>query len=356
MNRNAMIYVAGHTGLVGSTIVRCLKMKGYRHVLTRSREEVDLTSQEQTRHFFAGNPIKYVFLAAAKVGGIMANRTQQGDFIYENLAIATNVIHAAQVSGVQKLLNLGSSCIYPRQAPQPIKEEYLLTGPLEPTNEGYAIAKIAALKMCRCFNEQYNTNFLSVMPTNLYGPGDSHDLKNSHVLPGLIRKFHLGKLLSDDNREAVMADIHRHEPGPCPTFDECVAWLHGHGITKDMVTLWGSGHPRREFLYVDDLAEATVFLMERYNARDIGEVINIGTGEDIAIQELAVMIKEIVGFAGGIVWDATKPDGMPRKLLDVSRIRNLGWKPTTSLKNGIEITYNAFLESMLDFHGSNDDN
>ncbi|MCL2119660.1 MAG: GDP-L-fucose synthase [Planctomycetaceae bacterium] len=343
MNRDSMIYVAGHTGLVGSAIVRSLETKGYRHILTRSRDEVDLMSQEQTRRFFVDNPIEYVFLAAAKVGGIMANSTQQGDFIYENLVIAMNVIRAAQEFGAKKLLNLGSSCIYPRQAPQPIREEYLLSGPLEPTNEGYAIAKIAALKMCRYFNEQYGTNFLSVMPTNLYGPGDSHDLKNSHVLPGLIRKFHLGKLLAEGRREAIAADINRHEPGQCSTFSECLEWLRNHGITKDAITLWGSGQPRREFLHVDDLAEATVFLMKHYNANDIGEVINIGVGEDISICELAVMIREAVGYAGKITWDSTKPDGMPRKLLDVSRIRKLGWQPTVPLAEGIACSYQSYL-------------
>ena len=342
MNRDSLIYVAGHTGLVGSAIVRCLKNKGYRRILMRSRNEVDLTSQEQTRQLFADHPIEYVFLAAAKVGGIMANSTQQGDFIYENLAIATNVIRAAQESGVQKLLNLGSSCIYPRQAPQPIKEEYLLSGPLEPTNEGYAIAKIAALKLCRYFNEQYGTNFLSVMPTNLYGPGDAYHLKYSHVLPGLIRKFHLGKLLAENKHDEIIADIHRHEIGTCSNLAEYLEWLNSHGITRETIALWGSGQPRREFLYVDDLAEATVFLMERHNASDVGEVINIGTGEDISIHELALMIKEITGYPGEIAWDMTKPDGMPCKLLDVSRIRKLGWQPAVDLTTGIKTTYGVY--------------
>ena len=343
MNSESAIYIAGHTGLVGSSIARNLEKKGYRNILTRSHENLDLTSQEQTRAFFAEHRIEYVFFAAAKVGGILANSEQQGDFIYENLIMATNVLHATKEFGVVKLLNLGSSCIYPRQSPQPIKEEYLLTGPLEPTNEGYAVAKIAALKMCRYFNEQYGTNFLSVMPTNLYGPGDSYDLKHSHVLPGLIRKFHLGKLLQSGDQEAVLNDLNCDKNRKIQTFSEGLEYLNRHGITKGTVTLWGSGLPRREFLYVDDLAEACVLLMEQYDAKDIGEVINIGSESDIAIRELAEYIRTCIGYHGSLAWDGTKPDGMPRKLLDISKIHALGWKPKIDIQEGIAHSYSHYI-------------
>jgi len=312
MNKNSKIYIAGHKGLVGSAIKKELESKKYRNLVFKEHSELDLERQKDVENFFKKEKPEYVFLAAAKVGGIMANKTYPADFVYSNLAVQTNVIHTAYKNKVKKLLFLGSSCIYPRNAPQPMKEEYLLTSPLEPTNEAYAIAKIAGLKMCRYYNEQYKTNFLSVMPTNLYGPNDNYDLQNSHVLPALIRKFHEAKT---DN--------------------------------KSYVELWGTGSPKREFLYVDDLAEAVVLLMEKYNNRDIGEIINIGTGKDVSIKELAEIIKKIIDFKGDLKWDKTKPDGMPRKLLDVSRIKRLGWKPETSLTEGIKKTYKDFLNKKI---------
>jgi len=308
MPQDACIYVAGHRGLVGSAIVRNLEHEGYSNLLLRSSSELDLTKQADVAAFFQKERPEYVFLAAAKVGGILANSTYPADFIYTNLAIQTNVIHSAFKNKVKKLLFLGSSCIYPKLAPQPMKEEYLLTGLLEPTNESYAIAKIAGIKMCQSYNRQYGTNFISAMPTNLYGPNDNFDLNTSHVLPALIRKFHEAKT-----------------------------------VGAKSVTVWGSGSPYREFLYVDDLADACVFLMRRYNVQselDFGlSLINIGTGEDITIRELAEMIKGIIGFEGEIEWDKTKPDGTPRKLLNVSKISALGWKSKTGLEDGLRKTY-----------------
>lgn len=311
MDKSGKIYVAGHRGLVGSAIVRKLKEKGYNNIVVRDHKDLDLRDQYKTREFFELERPDYVFLAAAKVGGIYANATYPADFIYDNLAIEVNVIKAAYDFGVKKLLFLGSSCIYPKFAPQPIKEEYLLSGYLEPTNEAYAIAKIAGLKMCQYFNQQYGTNYISVMPTNLYGPNDNFDLESSHVLPALIRKFHEAKVNN-----------------------------------KPYVEVWGTGSPRREFLYVDDLADACVFLMAEYNGND---VINIGTGEDITIRELAELIKRIVGYNGEIKFDTSKPDGTPRKLLDVSKLRKLGWRHKVSLEEGIYRTYKWFVEEYL--HG-----
>ena len=311
MMKNAKIFIAGHRGLVGSAIVRRLKKEGYNNLVVRSHSELDLTRQEDVEAFFEKERPEYVFLAAARVGGILANSTYKAEFIYDNIMIAANVINTSYKYGVKKLLNLGSSCIYPKHAPQPMKEEYLLSGKLEPTNEPYAIAKIAAIKLCRYYNEQYGTNFISVMPTNLYGPNDNFDLKTSHVLPALIRKFHDAKVEG-----------------------------------KDKVVLWGTGTPRREFLYVDDLADACLDLMQDYDARDIGEFVNIGTGEDITIKQLAELISSIVGFKGDIVWDRDKPDGTPQKLLDVSRINKMGWKARTGLKQGIIQTYDWYKESM----------
>jgi GDP-L-fucose synthase len=310
MEKNAKIYVAGHRGLVGSALCKRLHEGGYKNLITRPSKELDLRRQADVEAFFQEERPEYVFLAAAKVGGILANSTYKADFIYDNIMIASNVIHASYRSGVKKLLNLGSSCIYPKHAPQPMKEEYLLTGPLEPTNEPYAIAKIAAIKLCRYYNEQYGTNYISVMPTNLYGPNDNFDLETSHVMPALIRKFHEAKLAGS------------------PT-----------------VTLWGSGEPYREFLYADDLADACVFLMRNHNAKDVGEFINIGTGTDARIKNLALMIKDIVGYQGNIVHDLSKPDGTPKKLLDVSRVTKFGWTAKTSLYDGIRSTYNWFLHS-----------
>ncbi len=301
--------MAGHTGLVGSAIVRKLREQGYRHIITRTSQECDLTNQALTNRLFEQEKPEFVFLAAAKVGGIQANHTYPADFIYINLAIETNVIKAAHDQRVKKLLFLGSSCIYPKECPQPIKEEYLLTGPLEPTNEAYAIAKIAGLKMCQFFRKQYGNNFISAMPTNLYGPNDNYDLETSHVLPALIRKFHEAKVSN-----------------------------------SPFVELWGTGTPRREFLYVDDLADALIFLMKNY---EDDEHINVGTGEDISILELAEMIKEIVGFRGEITFDRSKPDGTMRKLLDVSKISRLGWKKRITLKDGINECYRNYCRAEI---------
>lgn len=311
MEKHAKIYVAGHRGLVGSALCSRLSNAGYRNIVTRTTSELDLRMQSAVDAFFAQERPEYVFLAAAKVGGILANDTYKAVFIYDNLMIAANCIHAAFRHHVKKLLNLGSSCIYPKLAPQPLKEDMLLSGPLEPTNEPYAIAKIAAIKLCRYYHEQYGANFLSVMPANLYGPHDNFDLASSHVLPALIRKLHEAKI---------------------------------SGAAS--VLLWGSGTPYREFLYVHDLADASVFLMQRYDAKDIGEFINIGTGNDLTIRDLAELVSKIVGFSGEIRCDTTKPDGTPRKLLDVSRMTTLGWKAKTSLEEGIRATYAWYLESL----------
>jgi len=301
MRKNGRIFVAGHRGLVGSAVVRELKRDGYTTIITAERKELNLIDQHATSNFFKSNKIEYVIMAAAKVGGILYNKSCQADFLYENLMIAANVTKAAADYGVEKLLFLGSSCIYPRLAPQPIQESSLLSGPLEPTNEGYALAKIAGLKLCEKYREQYNKNFISAMPTNLYGPGDNFHPDHSHVIPGLIRRFHEAKR---DN---------------LPT-----------------VTIWGSGQPRREFLYVDDLANALVFLMNEYEG---GETINVGCGEDLTIRELATIVQEVVGYTGTLTFDTSKPDGTPRKLLDTSKINALGWKPITDLRKGLREAY-----------------
>ena len=304
IDKQAKVYVAGHRGLVGSALVRRLTAGGYANLVTKTHAELDLTRQEAVEAFFEKEAPEYVFLAAAKVGGILANSTYPADFIYKNIAIATNVIEAARKSGVRKLLNFGSSCIYPKLAPQPMKEEYLLTGPLEPTNEAYAIAKIAAIKLCSAYNRQYGTDFLSLMPTNLYGPGDNYDLESSHVLPALIRRFHEAKVAG-----------------------------------KAEVTLWGDGSPFREFLHADDLADAAVFLMENYSVAEVGEIVNVGTGRDVTIRELAGIVMDVVGYQGDVNWDTTKPNGTPRKLLDVGRLVKLGWEAKIDLQQGIEKTY-----------------
>ena len=301
MNKDSKIYVAGHTGMVGSALVRKLKKEGFKNLIFRTSSELDLTEQQAVRTFFEEEKPDYVFLAAAKVGGIMANDTYRGQFLYENLMIQNNVIHQSYVHGVKKLLFLASSCIYPKMAPQPLKEEYLLTGMLEPTNEPYAIAKIAGLKMCENYNRQYGCNFISVMPTNLYGPNDNFDLQTAHVLPALLRKFHEAKISN-----------------------------------KTSVEVWGTGAPKREFLHVDDLADACFHLMETYS----GNIsVNIGTGEDISIKDLAELIRNITGYSGDITWDTSKPDGTPRKLLDVSLIHSLGWKHSIELEEGIRKVY-----------------
>ncbi len=307
IDKNSKIYIAGHKGLVGSAILRKLESSGYKNLVLKTRNELDLIDEKATEEFFLKEKPEYVFAAAAKVGGILANRDHPADFIYENLKVQNNIIHNAYKNDVRKLLFLGSTCIYPRLSKQPIKEEYFQTGKLEPTNEAYAIAKIAGIIMCQSYNKQYGTNFISAMPTNLYGINDNFDLGSSHVLPALIRKFHDAKT---DNQSEVI--------------------------------IWGSGTPKREFLFVDDLADALLFLMNNYNDSDI---INVGTGEDISILDLANMISEIVGFKGKIVTDPHKPDGMPRKLVDVTKINNLGWKHKTSLKVGIKETYIWFLKN-----------
>jgi GDP-L-fucose synthase len=306
MDKNASIYVAGHRGLVGSAIVRRLEALGHDHIATRTHAELDLTNQEQVAGFFANVRPEYVFLAAAKVGGILANDTYPATFIAENLAIQTNTIEAAHRNGVRKLLFLGSSCIYPRDCPQPMREEHMLTGPLEPTNEAYAIAKIAGIEMCRAYNRQYGTNYISVMPTNLYGPGDNFDLDDSHVLAALLRKFHEAKRRDD-------------------------------GVPVD---LWGSGAPQREFLHVDDLADACVHLMNRY---DGGEPVNVGSGEEISIAALAKLIAGVVGYDGPVAWDASRPDGTPRKLLDIAKLHAAGWHHRISLEEGLRSTYDWYV-------------
>ncbi len=300
------IYIAGHNGLVGSAILRALKTKGFTNLIYRTSKELDLRDQKAVDSFFMQEKPQYVFLAAAKVGGIIANNTYRADFLYDNVMIVSNVVHAAHQSRVDKLLFLGSSCIYPKMAPQPIKEEYLLTGPLESTNEPYAVAKIAGIKLCQSFREQYGANYISVMPTNLYGINDNYHPENSHVLPALIRKFHEAKQNNSPD-----------------------------------VVIWGSGMPKREFLFADDLAEACLFLMDTYNEK---EIINIGCGEDITIKELAELIKEITGFNGNLLFDTSKPDGTPRKLLDVTKIHALGWHHQTPLKEGMSIAYQDFIK------------
>jgi GDP-L-fucose synthase len=304
MDKDSKIYLAGHRGLVGSALKRKLESKGYSNLIFRTHRELDLTNQQAVNEFFEQETPEYVFLAAAKVGGILANNTYPAEFIYENLMIEANVIHASYKFGVKKLLFLGSSCIYPKLAPQPLKEEYLLTGPLEETNEAYAIAKIAGIRLCKHYNQQYGTNFISVMPTNLYGPNDNFNLETSHVMPALIKKFHEAKI--------------NNEPE---------------------VIVWGTGSPKREFMHVDDMADASVYLMENFNADDIGEFVNIGVGKDITIAELSALIKEIVGFKGEIRRDTSKPDGTPQKLLDITKLNSLGWKAKISLKDGIKQTY-----------------
>ena len=306
MEKNSKIYVAGHTGLVGSAITRSLKKESFTNLLLKTHNELELTDQKGVENFFKKERPEYVFLAAAKVGGILANSTYPAQFIYSNLAVQTNVIHASYMLGVKKLLFLGSSCIYPRLAPQPIIEDCLLSGILEPTNEPYAIAKIAGIIMCQSYNREYETNFISVMPTNLYGPNDHYDLYNSHVLPALIRKIHEAKI----NK-------------------------------SKFVEIWGTGTVRREFLFVDDLAEVCLFLMNNYNE---SEIINIGTGKDVTIKELAEIIRNVIGYKGEFRFNSTKPDGMPRKLLNVDKINNLGWKAKTDLKKGIKLTYQNFLK------------
>ncbi len=308
MEKNSKIFVAGHRGMVGSAITRKLREDGFQNIILRTSAELDLRNQQAVHDFFASEKPAYVFLAAAKVGGIVANNTYRAEFLYDNLQIESNIIHASYLSKVEKLLFLGSSCIYPKLAPQPLKEEYLLTGLLEPTNEPYAIAKIAGIKLCEAYRDQYGCNFIAAMPTNLYGPGDNYHLQNSHVIPAMIRKFHEAK--------------------------------QNHA---DHVELWGTGSPLREFMHADDVAGACIFLMQSYNDKLF---VNVGTGEEVSIKELAHLVKEVVGFNGEIRFDASKPDGTPRKLMDSTRLHNIGWKHKVTLKEGLKRTYPLFLESI----------
>lgn len=350
MKSSDRIYIAGHKGLVGSAVLKKLDEKGYSNLTYRTKRELDLRRQSETERYFEEERPEYVFLAAAKVGGILANNTYKAEFIYDNITIAANVINSAYKAGVKKLLNLGSSCIYPRSASQPIKEEYLLTGYLEPTNEAYAIAKISAIKLCRYYNEQYGTNFISVMPTNLYGPRDNFNLETAHVPPALMRKFHLAKLLRNRDFEGIKKDIamyplnSRTEMIDLESEGSLRQALREVGLTESSVTLWGSGEPYREFLYIDDLVDACIFLMEGFDFKDLGDFVNIGSGQDIKIKDFAEIIKKVVGYDGGISYDRSKPDGMPRKLLDVSRMKKLGWEPRVSLEEGIRKTYEWYLQ------------
>ena len=355
MNFQDKIYVAGHRGMVGSAIVRKLENLGFTNIIYRTSSELDLKNQIEVENFFSiENPV-YVFVAAAKVGGIVANNTYRAEFIYENLMIQNNLIHSAHKFGVTKLLFLGSSCIYPKNAPQPLKEEYLLTGELEKTNEPYAIAKIAGIKMCESYFKQYGSDFISVMPTNLYGLNDNYDLEKSHVLPALIRKFHLGKALIENNWNEIRIDLNTNPiegiTGKNSEF-EISSILSKYGIQllnkQVSITLWGSGKVYREFLHVNDMAEACVHTMLNVNSQKLYDElnqthINIGTGEDLTIFELAEMVKKIVNYDGNIIWDSTKPDGTYKKQLDVNLIHQLGWKHNINLKEGIELVYNQYI-------------
>ena len=357
MNKNAKIYVAGHRGLVGSAIWKNLKDKGYTNLIGHTHSELDLRNTEAVNAFFYKEKPEYVFLAAAKVGGIMANNIYRADFIYENLMIQNNVIHAAYENGVKKLLFLGSTCIYPKEAPQPMPEDCLLTSPLEYTNEPYAIAKIAGIKMCESYNIQYGTNYISVMPTNLYGPNDNFDLEKSHVLPAMIRKIHLAKALLEDDWQTIQKDLNKR---PIESYitgeskqEDIIATLAKYGIFKDKVVLWGTGTPLREFLWSEDMADACVFIMERINFKDTytansKEVrnthINIGTGVDLSIKALSDLIKETIGYKGAIEFDSSKPDGTMKKLTDPTKLHNLGWKHTVSLEKGVKMMYEHYLK------------
>jgi GDP-L-fucose synthase len=348
INKNAKIYIAGHRGLVGSAIVKNLTSKGYTNLVYRTHKELDLLSQVDVENFFKIEQPEYVILAAAKVGGIVANNTYRADFIYENLAIQNNVIHNAYKYEVKKLLFLGSTCIYPKQAPQPMPEDCLLTSPLEYTNEPYAIAKIAGIKMCESYNLQYCTNFISVMPTNLYGPNDNFDLEKSHVLPALIRKIHCAKLLNEKKFDEVLKDLN------VDSIVEAKTYLKRFGVNEKSVEIWGSGKPRREFLYSEDMADACVFLLENRDFKDIYDEdskevvnthINIGTGIDISIAELALLIQKIVGYEGEFTFNTDKPDGTMVKLTDPSKLNGLGWKHKVKLEDGVRIMYKWYLNS-----------
>ena len=373
--KNSKIYVAGHMGLVGTAITEALRRKGYTNIIGRTFEELDLRRQADTEAVFAAEKPEAVILAAAKVGGIMANNTLRAEFIYENLMIEANVIHAAYLSGVKKMVFLGSSCIYPRDCPQPMKEEHLLTSPLEYTNEPYAIAKIAGLKMCEAYNIRYGTDFIAVMPTNLYGPNDNFNLTGGHVMPSLMRRIHLGKLLEDGDMEAIRADLKKRPVdgfNGSETEEAIISLLEQQGINREKsqianppvgghsrksqisVSVWGTGNPLREFMYSGDMADATVYIMEKVSFRDLvpegakeirNTHINIGTGEEITIRDLALLVKESTGFGGELVFDHTKPDGTPRKFLDSSKLHGLGFKHKTSLREGARLMYEWYLKA-----------
>lgn len=350
MNKDSRIYIAGHRGLVGSAIVKNLQAKGYKNLVYRTHSALDLTNQQAVADFFEKEKPEYVILAAAKVGGIVANNTYRADFIYENLQIQNNVIHQSYINKVKKLLFLGSTCIYPKNAPQPMPEDCLLTDTLEYTNEPYAIAKIAGIKMCESYNIQYDTNFISVMPTNLYGPNDNFDLEKSHVLPALIRKIHLAKLLNEQKYNEVVKDLN------VSSIEDAKKYLAKFGVDDSKVEIWGSGKPMREFLWSEDMADACVFLLENRDFKDILSTtkeirnthINIGTGKDISIKELAHMIKSTIGFEGELYFNIDKPDGTMKKLTDVSKLHSLGWRHNIELEDGIKIMYKWYLGEMID--------
>ena len=353
MNSNSKIYVAGHRGLVGSAIVRNLEAQGYINIITRTSKDLNLINQQAVDDFFDVEKPEYVFLAAAKVGGIHANDTYRGEFIYNNLMIQTNIMHQSYLHGVKRLLFLGSSCVYPKLCPQPMKEEYLMTGPLEQTNSPYAVAKIAGIEMCWAYNSQYNTRFIPVMPTNLYGNNDNFDLENSHVLPALIRKFHLAKMAMEGNVAAIKKDESRFGPIP-PDIKNALGLSADDRLStansQPTVVVWGTGTPKREFLHVDDMADASVYIMkidfgslQTARSQPQNFLFNIGTGTDQTIKELALMVKDVVGFQGELIFDASKPDGTPQKLLDVARLKNLNWKEKVDLQVGIRQVYQWYL-------------
>lgn len=373
MNKDMRIYIAGHGGMVGSAMQRCLQKAGFTRIITRSHAALDLTDQRAVHAFFKETPVDYVVLAAARVGGIHANNAFPADFIYQNLMIQTNVIHGAYLAGVQRLLFLGSSCIYPQMAAQPMREEALLGGRLEPTNEPYAIAKIAGIKMCESYNRQYGTHYRSVMPTNLYGPNDNYDLETSHAMPALIRKCHLAKLAARRAWEAIERDERRYGKIP-DDFRDALGMPPAGSVSQGAapnapkLVLWGTGQPYREFLHVDDLASACLYIMQQPDTAlaEVGRtasstlnsdtpsslrpetyLLNVGTGKDLTIRELAGLVKDVVGYHGDIVWDTARPDGTPKKQLDVSRLSRLGWRPALSLRDGIASTYRVYLQSKI---------
>jgi GDP-L-fucose synthase len=353
MEKDSKIFIAGHNGMVGSAIKRNLENKGFKNIVTRSKEQLNLLSEDSVAKFFSEEKPEYVVLAAAKVGGIIANNTYRAQFIYENLMIQNHVIHQSYLNGVKKLLFLGSSCIYPRMAEQPMREDELLTGVLEVTNEPYAIAKIAGIKMCEAYHAQYGCNFISIMPTNLYGQNDNYDLEKSHVLPALIRKMYLGKCLIENNWTSLRDDLNKRPiEGVNGSFSDDVVMkvLNKYGISIEnnevSITLWGTGSPMREFLHVDDMADSSVFLLLNYDAPDTTPShVNAGCGEDITIKDLSELVRKTVEYEGKVIWDSTKPDGTPRKLMDVSKLKGLGWKPTISLEEGIRRVVSVYINN-----------